>query len=76
MDIGGCLKISGAYFENPLEHALHARQGDILYSDGEMLIDSVRLLVKAATNGLSIFRHSGDHWSLDITNVRVDCPTG
>jgi len=29
------------------------------------------MVVRSASNGLSVFRHSGDHWSLIITNVWV-----
>ena len=36
----------------------------------------VELIVKSAENALSILRHSGDHWSLEITNVWMKCPTG
>ena len=63
------------YFENMPSHD-HALQGDILYSDGIMVINNVKIIVKSAYNGISIFRHSGDNWSLDITNVWMQCPIG
>ena len=75
VDIDGTLLLKQSYLENtPVHH--HALQGDILYSDGIMLINNVVLMVRTAVNGLSLLRHSGKHWTLDITNVWVECPIG
>ena len=75
VDIDGNLIVLKTYFENsPIQD--HALQGDVIYSDGQMTINEVELIVRSATNGLSILRHSGDHWSLDITNVWIQCPIG
>ena len=41
-----------------------------------MKVKDVELIVMSAENALSILRHSGDHWSLEITNVWMKCPTG
>ena len=71
----GNLIVLKSYFENTPVHD-HALQGDVIYSDGRMTINAVELIVRSATNGLSILRHSGDHWSLDITNVWIQCPVG
>ena len=75
VDIEGKLIIKNASFENTPNHS-HTRQGDILYSDGQLYVDDVKLFVRTAINGLSILRHSGQHWSLAITNVWVQCPVG
>ena len=32
--------------------------------------------MQSAENALSVLRHSGNHWSLQITNVWMKCPTG
>ena len=32
--------------------------------------------MRSAQNGLSMLRHSGDHWSLHVTNVWIRCPVG
>ena len=72
VDIACQLNVSGSHFENsPASSSTHALQGDIIYSDGYLMIDDVRMVVRSASNGLSVFRHSGDHWSLIITNVWV-----
>ncbi len=76
VDIDGRLTINKSYFESTPVHE-HALQGDILYSDGQKVrIKNVTLVVKTAINALSILRHSGDHWSMDIANVWVQCPVG
>jgi len=77
VDIDCKLNMSGSSFENsPMSRSTHALQGDIIYSDGRLSIDDVSMVVRSASNGLSVFRHSGDHWSLRITNVWVQCPVG
>ena len=75
VDIDCKLNVSGSNFENSAA-STHALQGDIIYSDGYLSIDDVSMVVHSASNGLSVFRHSGDHWSLIITNVWVQCPVG
>ena len=42
----------------------------------QVKVKDVELIVMSAENALSILRHSGDHWSLEITNVWMKCPTG
>lgn len=52
-------------------------KGDIIYSDGwNVVINGVEVIVRTATNDLSIVRHSGNHWSLQITHVWIQCPVG
>ena len=75
VDMDGTLTSFRTHFENTPLHD-HALQGDVLYSDGTMNINDVKLIVKSASNGLSIFRHAGGHWSLEITNVWMQCPVG
>ncbi|ELU14529.1 hypothetical protein CAPTEDRAFT_199481 [Capitella teleta] len=75
VDIDGSLKVFNSYFENTHIHN-HSLQGDVIYSDGKLDIKEVVIIARSAKNGLSILRHSGDHWSLDITNVWIECPTG
>ena len=75
VDIDGNVTTTDCYFENTPFHQ-HALQGDIMYSDGFLTVSQVTFKVKTAINGLSIFRHSGDHWELDIRNVAVECPMG
>jgi len=77
VDIACKLNVSGSHFENsPTSKSTHSLQGDIIYSDGYLSIDDVSMVVRSASNGMSVFRHSGDHWSLTITNVWVQCPVG
>ena len=75
VDMEGSLEVYASYFENTPFH-VHSLQGDVLYSDGHVIINNVELIVNKALNSLSILRHSGEHWSLNITNVWMQCPTG
>ena len=75
VDMDGVLLVRNSYFENSVHH-LHSLQGDVLYSDGNVNVNNVELIINKALNSLSILRHSGDHWSLNITNVWMECPTG
>lgn len=83
VDIDGRLKISNCYFENAAltggrgkEGSHHSQQGDVIYSDGRLNIESVRIVAVSSINGLSIIRHSGDHWSVAINDIWIQCPTG
>lgn len=75
VDIDGMMKVYDSHFENTFNHN-HSLQGDVIYSDGNMEIKEVVIITRTAQNGLSILRHSGEHWSLDITNVWIECPVG
>ena len=75
VDRDGTLHLINCSFSNTPSHK-HSLQGDILYSDGKVTIIDVSLKVVTARNSLSIFRHSGDHWSLNITYVWMQCPMG
>lgn len=75
VDIDGTLTIWNSYFENTDKHD-HALQGDVLFSDGNIEINKVKIIIRTAVNGLSLVRHSGVHWSLAMTNVWIQCPVG
>lgn len=75
VDIDGTLDIWNSYFENTDVHD-HALQGDVLFSDGHIEINKVKIIIRTAVNGLSLVRHSGVHWSLAMTNVWIQCPVG
>lgn len=75
IDIDGTLEINDTLFENTAIHD-HSLQGDVLYSDGRVTVNRVTLIVQSARNSLSVLRHSGDHWTLKINDVRVQCPVG
>lgn len=76
VDIEGRIDIRNCQFENTPVHE-HALQGDILYSDGrKVIMENVKLIAKSAIKSLSILRHSGDHWSINIRRIWVQCPVG
>ena len=37
---------------------------------------SARLSVLTAQNHVAVVRHSGDHWSIEVAEVVVQCPVG
>ena len=75
VDIDGRLDIQNSYLENTPLHQ-HALQGDMVYSDGSVMMNEVEMIVLTARNSLSMLRHSGNHWSMNITNVWIQCPVG
>ena len=76
IDIDGYVTIDRSYFENTADGGRHAFQGDVLYSDGKIHLNGVVIVMRAAANGLSVFRHSGSLWSLILKDMRVRCPVG
>lgn len=75
VDIDGNLEMFNSYVENTLIHD-HALQGDMIYSDGSVIMNNVMMIVQTARNSLSMLRHSGNHWTMNITNVWIECPVG
>ena len=67
--------IDGSYLENSKSHT-HALQGDLIYSDGKVTIRDVQFLVQTAASHVAVLRHSGDHWSINVTDVSLQCPVG
>ena len=67
--------IEDTYFENSADHR-HSMQGDLLYSDGRVQVKSARMLSLTSQNHVAMLRHSGDHWSIEVTEVSVQCPIG
>ena len=41
-----------------------------------MEADGVKIRAQSAANHISLFHHSGDHWSVSIYHVDVECPIG
>ena len=75
VDIESNLEMLNSYMENTPVHE-HALQGDIIYSDGSVMMNHVQMIVMTARNSLSMLRHSGNHWTMNITNVWIQCPVG
>ena len=67
--------ITRAFFSNTPMHR-HSMEGDIFYSNGRVTIHNARLLVHTAMNHVALLRHSGDHWSIEVSDVSVQCPVG
>ena len=75
VDRESSLYVENILFENsPIDH--HALQGDLIYSNGQVTIKSARLSVLTAKNHVAVVRHSGDHWSIEVTDVSIQCPIG
>ena len=55
---------------------VHAMQGDIFYSNGIVTIRSAKLYVRTAENHVAVVRHSGNHWSIEVSEVTIQCPQG
>ena len=54
-----------------------ALQGDVIYSDGILKLDDVKLVIRRARDGVSVLRHSGpERLSINITAIRAHCPSG
>ena len=75
VDIDGSIAISNTSFSVDEKHK-HSSQGDIVYSDGEVSISYVQVIIGRARNGLSVVRHSGNHWSMHVKNIYIECPVG
>jgi len=69
------LTVDGVYFENSVADE-HSLEGDLVYSNGEVVIKSAKLVILSAQNHVALFHHSGTHWSLEITQISVRCPGG
>ena len=67
--------IEGTSLNNSPSHT-HALQGDLIYSDGNVTIHNVKIFVLTAASHVAVLRHSGDHWSISVTDVSVHCPVG
>ncbi|KAK2142873.1 hypothetical protein LSH36_902g01012 [Paralvinella palmiformis] len=75
VDREGDLIVESTTFENS-DNDVHTIQGDILYSNGIVSIVSARLLALSAYSHTAILRHSGNHWSIEVTDVSIQCPVG
>ena len=54
-----------------------AYQGDLVFSRSERFVfRNVSLIARKAKDGGSIVIHSGDHWSMRVQDVWVECPRG
>ena len=69
------VSIVDSYLESSHSHA-HSMQGDILYSNGAAKIKGSQFFVKTADNHVTILRHSGSHWSMDVESLWFQCPVG
>jgi len=59
-------------YEQPM-----ALQGDVIYSDGILQLDDVKLVIRRARDGVSVLRHSGpERLSINVTAIQAYCPAG
>ena len=70
------LIIEDTKFTNGDSIRLAAQQGDMLYSNGQVKINRAKLSVQSAANHISLLQHSGEHWSIGIYDITIDCPIG
>lgn len=64
-----------SHFENS-NFGVHSTQGDIFYSNGYAKIRNCTFIVKSAEDHVTILRHSGDHWSMNVEALWFQCPIG
>ena len=67
--------IVDSVFTCALEQA-HAREGDLIYSNGQLVLRRVRLTARAASCHATVLFHAGAHWSVAVHEVTVECPAG
>ena len=75
VDRESTIYIHRTFFSNTPVHR-HSMEGDIFYSNGLVVIHTARLMVYTAMNHVALLRHSGDHWSIEVSDVSVQCPVG
>lgn len=75
VDKEGRLEVNNTEFQNSPVGRL-AQQGDILYSDGEVIVGGVKVILHTAKNHIAVVRHSGNHWSIEVRDVFLQCPIG
>ena len=71
----GVLQFTNVTFSNSPDH-IHASQGDILYSNGKVAVRGGVLVVKSSSNHISVLQHSGEHWSIAVHDITIQCPIG
>ena len=71
----GKLQLIDVEFKNTPENK-HSAQGDILYSNGKVSIKGVTLVVESSSNHISVLQHSGEHWSIAVHQITIQCPVG
>ena len=69
------LSIQGGTFENS-KIDLHSLDGDLIYSNGNLTINGSHFFAVTANNHASVLLHSGDHWSMEVFDIFVQCPVG
>lgn len=69
------LELENCHFENS-PNSRPAMQGDMVYSDGFLTLNGVNAIVHKAKNDAPVFRHSGNHWSVDVREIYIQCPMG
>lgn len=75
VDREGTLAIVRSELENSATDE-HSLEGDLLYSNGFVTIESARIRVLTANSHVTIVHHSGTHWSFDVASISVQCPIG
>ena len=76
IDREGIFIIQNSNFSNSPHRAMASQQGDILYSNGKAELSGCSISAESAHNHISLLQHSGDHWSIAVFEVTVDCPIG
>ena len=58
------------------DNHVHSTQGDILYSNGAVKLRNNTFKVRTAEEHVTILRHSGEHWSMEVDSLLFECPIG
>ena len=75
VDRRSSVTLLSCHFENT-DSGVHSTQGDVLYSNGDAKVRNCSFIIKTAQNHVTILRHSGDHWSMNVEALWFQCPIG
>lgn len=75
VDRGSFLYVNQVSFENSVVD-FHSLEGDLIYSNGNVYINEARFIIVTASNHVAVVCHSGDHWSIEVASVFIQCPVG
>ena len=76
VDRGSKLRIQTSEFSNADDRRFASQQGEIIYSNGHVIVDGGIFTIYSATSHTSLFQHSGDRWSIEVYDISFKCPMG
>ena len=71
----GTIQLNNCSFMNS-DIGVHSMQGDMIYSSGNVTVINSTFTTRTAMDHISILRHSGDPWSINVKSLWFECPVG